>query len=116
MVIDQSVFAEAAKRPLESARWAGCIDSVEGNTLARALAQLKYGCSAAAIGLAGGSTLEHMVMPFLLRGVNLLGIDAVMCPRSRRMEAWTPQQGFADRAARSDAGDCLALRRAALGT
>jgi acrylyl-CoA reductase (NADPH) len=88
MVIDRSAFAEAAQRPLESARWAGCVDSVGGNTLARVLAQLKYGCSAAAVGLAGGNKLEHTVMPFLLRGVNLLGIEAVMCPKARRMEAW----------------------------
>ena len=88
-VIDRSPFAEAAKRPLESERWAGCVDSVGGNTLARVLAQLKYGCSAAAVGLAGGSKLEHTVMPFLLRGVNLLGIDSVMCPKLRRLEAWT---------------------------
>jgi len=87
-VIDRSAFAEPAKRPLESERWAGCVDSVGGNTLARVLAQLKYGCSAAAVGLAGGSKLEHTVMPFLLRGVNLLGIDSVMCPIARRKEAW----------------------------
>lgn len=87
-VIDRSPFAEAAKRPLENERWAGCVDSVGGNTLARVLAQLKYGCSAAAVGLAGGSKLEHTVIPFLLRGVNLLGIDSVMCPTPRRMEAW----------------------------
>jgi acrylyl-CoA reductase (NADPH) len=87
-VIDRTSFAEADKRPLESQRWAACIDSVGGNTLARVLAQLKYGCSVAAVGLASGSKLEHTVMPFLLRGVNLLGIDAVMCPKARRIEAW----------------------------
>jgi acrylyl-CoA reductase (NADPH) len=87
-VIDRSPFAETVKRPLESERWAGCIDSVGGNTLARVLAQLNYGCSVAAVGLAGGSKLEHTVMPFLLRGVNLLGIDSVMCPNEQRREAW----------------------------
>lgn len=87
-VIDRSPFAEIAKRPLESERWAGCIDSVGGNTLARVLAQMKYGCSVAAVGLAGGTKLEHSVIPFLLRGVNLLGIDSVMCPKPRRIEAW----------------------------
>lgn len=87
-VIDRSAFAEIAKRPLESERWAGCIDSVGGNTLARVLAQTKYGCSVAAVGLAGGTKLEHTVIPFLLRGVNLLGIDSVMCPKPRRIEAW----------------------------
>lgn len=88
-VIDRSPFAEPAKRPLEGERWAGCIDSVGGNTLARVLAQTRYAGSVAAVGLAGGSKLEHTVIPFLLRGVNLLGIDSVMCPMKRRLEAWT---------------------------
>jgi acrylyl-CoA reductase (NADPH) len=87
-VLDRSPFSELAKRPLETERWAACIDSVGGNTLARVLAQTKYAGSVAAVGLAGGSKLEHTVIPFLLRGVNLLGIDSVMCPKSRRIEAW----------------------------
>jgi acrylyl-CoA reductase (NADPH) len=88
-IIDRAPFADPAKRPLEGERWAGCIDSVGGNTLARVLAQTKYGCSVAAVGLAGGAKLELTVIPFLLRGVNLLGIDSVMCPRPRRLAAWT---------------------------
>lgn len=87
-VIDRSSFAETAKRPLEGERWAGCIDSVGGNTLARVLAQMRYGRSVAAVGLAGGSQLDHTVIPFILRGVNLLGIDSVMCPIPRRLQAW----------------------------
>jgi len=87
-VVDRSPFSEPAKRPLESERWAACIDSVGGNTLARVLAQTKYAGSVAAVGLAGGSKLEHTNIPFLLRGVNLLGIDSVMCPVTRRIEAW----------------------------
>lgn len=87
-VIDRSPFAEPAKRPLEGERWAGCVDSVGGNTLARVLAQTKYRGSVAAVGLAGGSKLDHTVIPFLLRGVNLLGIDSVMCSTSRRIDAW----------------------------
>jgi acrylyl-CoA reductase (NADPH) len=87
-VLDRSPFSEPSKRPLETERWAACIDSVGGNTLARVLAQAKYAGSVAAVGLAGGSKLEHTVIPFLLRGVNLLGIDSVMCPKSRRIEAW----------------------------
>jgi len=87
-VVDRSLFAEPAKRPLESERWAGCVDSVGGNTLARVLAQMRHAGSVAAVGLAGGSRLELTVIPFLLRGVNLLGIDSVMCPRPRRLEAW----------------------------
>jgi acrylyl-CoA reductase (NADPH) len=87
-ILDRSPFSEPSKRPLETERWAACIDSVGGNTLARVLAQTKYAGSVAAVGLAGGSKLEHTVIPFLLRGVNLLGIDSVMCPKSRRIEAW----------------------------
>jgi len=87
-VLDRSPFFEPSKRPLEAERWAGCIDSVGGNTLARVLAQTRYAGSVAAVGLAGGSKLEHTVIPFLLRGVNLLGIDSVMCPRSKRIVAW----------------------------
>jgi acrylyl-CoA reductase (NADPH) len=87
-IIDRSAFADPAKRPLEGERWAGCIDAVGGNTLARVLAQSKYKGSVAAVGLAGGSKLEHTVIPFLLRGVNLLGIDSVMCPTKPRAEAW----------------------------
>jgi acrylyl-CoA reductase (NADPH) len=87
-VIDRGPFADPAKRPLEAERWDGCVDSVGGNTLARVLAQTRYGRSVAAVGLAGGAKLEHTVMPFILRGVNLLGIDSVMCPKPRRVEAW----------------------------
>jgi acrylyl-CoA reductase (NADPH) len=91
-VIDRSPFADTAKRPLEGERWAGCIDSVGGNTLARVLAQTRYGRSVAAVGLAGGNQLDHTVIPFILRGVNLLGIDSVMCPIPRRIEAWNRLQ------------------------
>ncbi|NVJ91501.1 MAG: oxidoreductase [Methylocystaceae bacterium] len=87
-IIDRAELAEASKRPLEKELWAGCIDAVGGTTLARVLAQLKYGGSAAAIGLAGGNKLDATVIPFLLRGVNLLGIDSVMCPKEKRITAW----------------------------
>jgi acrylyl-CoA reductase (NADPH) len=88
-IVDRSLFSEPAKRPLETERWAACIDAVGGNTLARVLAQTKHGGSVAAVGLAGGSKLDHTVIPFLLRGVNLLGIDSVMCPLPRRIAAWS---------------------------
>jgi len=87
-IIDRAPFAEPAKRPLETERWAACIDSVGGNTLARVLAQTKYGGAVAAVGLAGGAKLEHTVLPFILRNVALLGVDSVMCPAPRRLEAW----------------------------
>jgi acrylyl-CoA reductase (NADPH) len=88
-VIDRSVFAEPAKRPLESEAWAGVIDSVGGNTLARALAQLKYNGVIASVGLAQGAKFEATVIPFLLRGAKLIGIDSVMCPLDKRRQAWS---------------------------
>ncbi len=87
-IIARSELAEPTKRPLDSERWAGCIDSVGGTTLARLLTQMKHRSSVAAVGLAGGSALETTVIPFLLRGVNLLGIDSVMCPHEPRKKAW----------------------------
>ncbi|HLJ64758.1 MAG TPA: zinc-binding dehydrogenase, partial [Stellaceae bacterium] len=86
--IDRAELSKAPQRPLESERWAGAIDAVGGTTLATILTGLKYGCSVAACGLAGGQDLPASVIPFLLRGVNLLGIDSVMCPTPRRREAW----------------------------
>ncbi len=77
-----------SRRPLERETWAGCVDAVGGVMLARVLAQLKYGCSAAAVGLAGGAELHTTVIPFLLRGVNLLGIDSVHAPYEARLRAW----------------------------
>lgn len=97
-IIDRSLFADTATRPLEGERWAACIDSVGGNTLARVLAQMKYGASVAAVGLAGGSKLDHTVIPFLLRGVSLIGIDSVMCPTPRRLDAWNRLQSDLPRA------------------
>ena len=81
-------LAETVKRPLEAETWAGCVDAVGGAMLARVLGQMKYGASVAAVGLAGGSTLPATVVPFLLRGVNLLGIDSVMRPHADRLRAW----------------------------
>jgi len=75
-------------RPLETQRWAAVIDAVGGRTLARALAETGYGGSVAACGLAGGSELQTTVMPFILRAVNLLGINSVLCPLPRRLAAW----------------------------
>jgi acrylyl-CoA reductase (NADPH) len=87
-IIDRKEFAEPSAKPLESERWAGCVDAVGGVTLARVLAQLKYRCAAAAVGNAGGVKLETTVLPFLLRGVNLFGIDSAMCPVERRKQVW----------------------------
>jgi acrylyl-CoA reductase (NADPH) len=87
-LIDRAALAAKPTRPLDRERWAGVIDAVGGMTLATVLTQLKYRASVAACGLAGGSDLPATVIPFLLRGVNLLGIDSVMCPHDERVEAW----------------------------
>jgi len=87
-LIDRAALADKPARPLDTERWAGAVDAVGGTTLATILTQLKYRASVAACGLAGGSDLPATVIPFLLRGVNLLGIDSVMCPRDERIEAW----------------------------
>ncbi|MGL4406438.1 MAG: acryloyl-CoA reductase [Notoacmeibacter sp.] len=87
-VVAREEIAETVKRPLEAEIWAGCIDAVGGPMLARVLGQMKYGASVAAVGLAGGASLPATVIPFLLRGVNLLGIDSVMQPYENRMKAW----------------------------
>lgn len=87
-LIDRQEIAEPSGRPLDKERWPACIDSVGGSTLACVLPQISYRGSVAAVGLAGGSKLETTVVPFLLRGVSLLGIDSVMCPLSERKVAW----------------------------
>lgn len=87
-VIDRAELAEPSGRPLDKERFAACIDSVGGKTLACVLPQIRHRGSVAAVGLAGGTKLETTVIPFLLRGVNLLGIDSVMCPGERRRAAW----------------------------
>jgi len=83
-LVDRAELAEASSRTLEAARYAGCVDAVGGQTLARVLGQLNYGCSLAAVGNAGGQRFQGSVIPFLLRGVNVLGIDSVYCPMARR--------------------------------
>jgi acrylyl-CoA reductase (NADPH) len=87
-LIDRATLAAKPSRPLDAERWAGAIDAVGGTTLATILTQLTYRASVATCGLAGGSDLPATVIPFLLRGVNLLGVDSVMCPRAERVEAW----------------------------
>jgi len=87
-IIDRSELSEESRRPLESTVWAGAIDCVGGVTLANVLKKIHYGGSVAASGLTGGGGLPTTVMPFILRGVNLLGIDSVMLPIERRREVW----------------------------
>lgn len=87
-IVAREEINETVKRPLESETWAGCVDAVGGAMLARVLGQMKYGASVSAVGLAGGANLPATVVPFLLRGVNLLGIDSVMQPYDNRLRAW----------------------------
>ncbi|WP_170403217.1 acryloyl-CoA reductase [Ruegeria arenilitoris] len=87
-IVPRDELNETTKRPLESETWAGCVDAVGGAMLARVLGQMKYGASVAAVGLAGGAGLPATVIPFLLRGVNLLGLDSVMQPFDNRLRAW----------------------------
>jgi acrylyl-CoA reductase (NADPH) len=87
-IVPRAELAETVKRPLEAETWAGAIDNVGGAMLARLLGQMKQGASVAAVGLAGGANLPASVIPFLLRGVNLLGIDSVFKPYPDRLRAW----------------------------
>ena len=87
-IIPRSDLAQIVKQPLETENWAGCVDPVGGPMLARVLGQMKYGASVAAVGLAAGATVPANIIPFLLRGINLLGIDSVMKPYDIRLRAW----------------------------
>jgi acrylyl-CoA reductase (NADPH) len=88
-IVARDDLTEVTRKPLESEQWAGCIDAVAGAMLGRVLKQMKYGGSVAAIGLAGGAAIEGaLITPFILRGVNLLGIDSVMQPFEARQRAW----------------------------
>lgn len=88
LIVPREDINETVKRPLERETWAGCVDAVGGDMLARILGQMKYGGSVSAVGLTGGAGLPATVIPFLLRGVNLLGIDSVMQPYDNRLRAW----------------------------
>lgn len=86
-ILDRSVLT-APSKPLESERFGGAVDTVGGAVLAGVLPRMAYGGSVVACGNAGGVKLETTVFPFILRGVNLLGIDSVMCPKEKRLLAW----------------------------
>ena len=86
-IMDRAELSDKGK-PLAKERWAAGIDSVGSHTLANVLSGTSYGGAIAACGLAQGADLPTTVMPFILRGVSLLGIDSVMAPRERRLEAW----------------------------
>ncbi len=86
--IDRSELSEGPVRPLDKERWIGAVDNVGSTTLAKMLSQMRYRSSVAACGLVAGADLPGSVIPFLLRGVRLIGIDSVMCPRDQREAAW----------------------------
>ena len=87
-IVSRDSLANPSGKPLEAETYAGCVDSVGGTTLGTVLTQLKHGGSVAACGLAGGPKLDTTVIPFLLRGVNLLGIDSVQQALGNRVIAW----------------------------
>ena len=110
-IVSREKLEKAPKGPLSGERWAGAIDNVGGSILANVLAGMKYHASVAAIGLAASAKLETTVVPFIIRGVNLLGIDSVMCPKDKRIVAWDrlskelPQDKLGDAATIVGLGD-----------
>jgi acrylyl-CoA reductase (NADPH) len=86
-ILDRALFSNAGK-PLGKERWAGAIDVVGSHTLANVCASMRYRGVVTACGLAGGLDFPATVAPFILRGVTLMGVDSVMCPRDDRLEAW----------------------------
>ena len=106
-VIDRHTLSAAGK-PLQKERWAGAVDTVGSHTLANVCASLKYGGAVAACGLAQGMDFPASVAPFILRGVTLAGVDSVMAPMARRVQAW-------ERLAREISPDLLARNTETIG-
>lgn len=107
-ILERQQFAEPTK-PLEKAQWAAAVDAVGGQILAKILSQMQYGGVVAMCGLAGGADLPTTVMPFILRGVSLLGIDSVQCPYDRRLQAWQKLAELLPEAFYKEAGDVIGL-------
>ena len=101
-VIDRTEFLAQPDKPLESARFAAAIDCVGGDVLGKLLRQIAYGGTVASLGNAGGIGLDTNVLPFILRGVTLAGIDSVMQPFDARMAAWTRLASLFDFSAYAD--------------
>ncbi len=87
-IIDRATLGESVGKPLDSMLWAGAVDCVGGVTLANVLARIRYGGAVAASGLTGGPQIPTTVMPFILRGVSLLGVDSVQTPIDTRRRVW----------------------------
>jgi len=107
-LIDRTELGEPG-RPLGKERWAGAVDAVGSHTLANVLASTSYGGTVAACGLAQGPDLAATVMPFIIRGVTLVGIDSVMAPRSRRERAWAALAAELDPATLESMVETIAL-------
>ncbi len=88
-IIDRSVLSAPSQRPMDAERWGGAVDTVGGDTLAGIIRTLAVNCSVAACGLAGGANLPTTVFPFILRGVNLLGINSVFVSKAERLKVWS---------------------------
>jgi putative YhdH/YhfP family quinone oxidoreductase len=87
-VVGREEMLDESRKPLLSARWAGAVDTVGGNTLATLLRSMRNEGCVASCGLVGGADLSMTVYPFILRGVTLAGIDSAWCPKRRREQMW----------------------------
>jgi putative YhdH/YhfP family quinone oxidoreductase len=108
-VISREELAAGGGKPLEAMTYAAVVDCVGGQTLATALARTSYGGSVAASGLTGGAGLPTTVLPFILRGVSLLGIDSVQTPIERRRAVWNRIGGDLKPRALGEVGHDVAL-------
>src|ERR671933_146919 len=87
-IVDRTEIEDQTSKPLLKEHWAGAVDTVGGNTLATVIKATRYDGCVTACGLVGGAELATTVYPFILRGVRLIGIDSVQCPRERRLSIW----------------------------
>jgi acrylyl-CoA reductase (NADPH) len=87
-IVSREEMLDDPGKPMESGVWGGCIDCVGGQILARAIKQMNYGCGIASLGNTAGVKMEASIIPFLLRGVAVLGIDSVMVPVAERKKIW----------------------------
>lgn len=101
-IIDRAEFLAQPDKPLEQARFSAAVDCVGGDVLGKLLRQIAYDGSVASLGNAAGIALNTNILPFLLRGVNILGIDSVMQPYEARVAAWNRLSGLFDFAAYKD--------------
>ncbi|HEX7037238.1 MAG TPA: YhdH/YhfP family quinone oxidoreductase [Pseudomonadales bacterium] len=92
-ILSREEARQGGDRPLLKERWGGVVDTVGGETLFNAVKSLRYGCSAAACGLVESAQIPASVFPFILRNVNLLGVDSVELPRARKAEVWQKLAG-----------------------